>query len=68
MDDWKQNEIEMLRLDIIDRLLELGVKADHARAIVQQRAFYYGPLGSDEDRTYLNMRIQRINQLMDSLL
>ncbi len=68
MDDWKKNEIELLRSDIVDRLLELGVKADHARSIVKDGKFYCGPLGSNEDRNYLNMRIQRINQLIDSLL
>lgn len=66
MEDWKKKEVEMLRADIYDRLIEIGVEPKEARAIVQGHAFYCGPLGNDEDRSYLNMRTQRINSLIAS--
>ncbi len=60
MEDWKKEEVRLLRGDIYDRLLEIGEEPNRARVLSGGYLQYDGPLGTPEDKLYINQRFGRI--------
>ncbi len=63
MEDWKKEEVRLLRGDIHERLIEIGLAPEQARILSSGYLPYEGPLGTPGDRTYINQRFARIQIL-----
>ncbi len=64
MEDWKKQEISLLKGDIYERLLEMGVDTEKARQLSNGILPYQGEAGNPVDKLYLDQRFRRITILM----